>query len=395
LTLSLFALCAEERWFISNAAGMALEPAFSGLALRHKYALKADQVFAPELPERLREFYSPTYSLELRILYLNGEESRRQYLMMDADGRIRVVAVLSDASAAADEGPVLDAAASEVEVAEVEVSEAEVSEASPSDGEDAAGEAPTETGFIEIYNEANHIAAEHRLERDGTDWVTSFFYNNQTLVRAETQVKRPAVGEEASVLEDYCTDYYRYSRSASLRAVERVYHRQAAEGDERVRLPFPHMVLEAARTSDFVSPAVLLSSEFLQDILMEGGYRIVYTTDERGRVLAETRRDDEGEILGELRNTWAGDRLKRVQWVSGEDDRVTEYEYNDEGDRILERNINKGVLERVVRRSGDREIEELYMDGRVVLRATWENGRKISEERVRDSKPLDAFREEG
>jgi hypothetical protein len=37
----------------------------------------------------------------------------------------------------------------------------------------------------------------------------------------------------------------------------------------------------------------------------------------------------------------------------------------------------------VIRTSGDREIEELYMDDRVILRAVWEKGRKISEERVR------------
>jgi hypothetical protein len=32
---------------------------------------------------------------------------------------------------------------------------------------------------------------------------------------------------------------------------------------------------------------------------------------------------------------------------------------------------------------GTREIEELYMDGVVVLQAVWEDGRKISETRMR------------
>jgi hypothetical protein len=32
---------------------------------------------------------------------------------------------------------------------------------------------------------------------------------------------------------------------------------------------------------------------------------------------------------------------------------------------------------------GSREVEELYMNGEVMLRALWEDGRKISEERVR------------
>jgi hypothetical protein len=110
---------------------------------------------------------------------------------------------------------------------------------------------------------------------------------------------------------------------------------------------------------------------------------VIYTTDDRGRVLSETRRDEAGEILGEMRNTWSADRLTRIHWTAGDDERVTEYEYNAAGDRVLERNINKGVLERVVRTTGNQEIEELYMDGQVVLRATWEKGRKVSEERVR------------
>ncbi|MDR2111105.1 MAG: hypothetical protein LBP32_07340, partial [Spirochaetaceae bacterium] len=100
--------------------------------------------------------------------------------------------------------------------------------------------------------------------------------------------------------------------------------------------------------------------------------------------LREVRRDEEGNILGEMTNTWDGDRLSSVRWVSGEDERVSEYEYDGEGDRIIERNYHQGVLERVVRREGDREVEELYMNGTVILRAFWgKDGRKISEERVR------------
>jgi hypothetical protein len=33
--------------------------------------------------------------------------------------------------------------------------------------------------------------------------------------------------------------------------------------------------------------------------------------------------------------------------------------------------------------NGSKETEELYMDGVMVIRAFWEEGRKISEERVR------------
>jgi hypothetical protein len=40
-------------------------------------------------------------------------------------------------------------------------------------------------------------------------------------------------------------------------------------------------------------------------------------------------------------------------------------------------------LERTVRRDGEQEIEELYMNGEVALRAVWIEGRKVSEEPVR------------
>jgi hypothetical protein len=72
-----------------------------------------------------------------------------------------------------------------------------------------------------------------------------------------------------------------------------------------------------------------------------------------------------------------------VHWKSGDDERLTEYEYDSAGDRMLERNFNRGILERTVRSTGNRDIEELYMNGRIVLRAVWEDGRKISEERIR------------
>jgi hypothetical protein len=85
-----------------------------------------------------------------------------------------------------------------------------------------------------------------------------------------------------------------------------------------------------------------------------------------------------------MQNTWVGDRLETIVWRSGEDERRTEYEYNLRGDRIFERNFNRGVLERTVRyEGGGREIEELFMNDRPILRTVWENGRRISEERLR------------
>jgi hypothetical protein len=213
--------------------------------------------------------------------------------------------------------------------------------------------------------------------------MVNYSYNRQRLIRAVTKIYHPAGETEESYIEDYCTDYYRYSRSSSLRGVERVYHAETAT--EPIRLRFPHVVLGAAKNTNFVNPGISFTNEFFKDVLVDSGSRVLYTTDERGRVLTETRRNENGEVIGELQNTWSGDRLVSVRWKAGDDDRITEFEYNDDGDRIVERNINRGVLERVVTVEGDLEIEILYIDGTPMLRAVWENGRKISEERIRPS----------
>jgi hypothetical protein len=115
------------------------------------------------------------------------------------------------------------------------------------------------------------------------------------------------------------------------------------------------------------------------------GGRVIYTTDSRGRVLTEQRLDENEDILAEIRNTWSGDRLSAVLYTSGEgeEERLSEYEYDPDGKRTVERNYNKGVLERVVRSEKERDVEELYMNGKLILRAVWEDGRKVSEERVR------------
>jgi YD repeat-containing protein len=149
------------------------------------------------------------------------------------------------------------------------------------------------------------------------------------------------------------------------------------------RIAFPPVVPGSSREPEFQNPGLAFSSDFFGDLIAEQPERIIYTTDSRGRVLTETRFDENGELIGELRNTWTGDRLDSVLWKSGDDERLTEYEYDSSGNRILERNLNRGILERIVRTTGNRDIEELYMNGRVVLRAVWEDGRKISEERVR------------
>ncbi|MDR2068606.1 MAG: hypothetical protein LBP71_01925 [Spirochaetaceae bacterium] len=339
-------------WYISNAAGMALEPAFSRLALREQYALSVETVQASELPPEIRAYYNPAFLIERRILYEDGKESRRQWIFRDAGGKTRLNAVLIPS-------PEEDAPGAEEEP------------------EDESQEPP---GFIEIYNGDNLMVEEHRLNNDGSDEIINYVYHNRLLIRTENRLKVPPSDEEGEITRNLWTDYYRYSRFSSLRGINRVYHSDVPTA----RIRFPHMVLDVGKPGNFISPNDAYSSIFLQDVFVNRGDRVVYTTDSRGRILAETRYDEAGEVTGEIKNTWSeNNKIQSVHWVAGEDDRLIEYEYDDEGDRAAELNYNKGVLERTVRLEGPREVETLYMQGRPVLRAIWEDGRKISEEQIR------------
>jgi hypothetical protein len=312
---------------------MALEPAFSRVALRSKYALSVGGAAFQELPERLQKYYESSYRIELRILYEDGVISRRQWSFRDDTELARLAAVFAD------------------------------------DG----------SGFIERYNPEKLIVESHQIHADGSDYITLYFYSRSFLIRAETRLYTPEKEEPV------WTDYYRYTRSYSIRSVERRYLSAPAEGQEAAFFRSPQLILGLAAENEFVKPGSVFSSEFFEDVIINSGDRILYNTDDRGRILSEVRRDENDAVLGEVINTWSGDRLASVLWKSETEERLIEYEYNSEGDRIFERNFRDGVLERTVRQAGEQEVEELYMNGKVMLRAVWENGRKVSEERVRSN----------
>jgi hypothetical protein len=366
-------------WYRSNASGMTLERVPSrAAAMRNEYCLSVADAGERELPGLLRAYYDPPLLIELRMLYDNGIESRRQWIFRDGDGTARL-----NASGG---GGIFG-------------------------GEGGGGK----RGFIEVYNEGGFISEERQFNSDSSESLVRFFYNRDTLVRAETRIKeapaedagaedpqsgeagdggaspeeaaeKPSEAPEREKDEDgyilMATDLYRYSRSRSLRAIERVYH---SAGNEPLRVPFPAISPEFSRELSFVNPGIAYSSEILQDVVVPEGGRVIYTTDSRGRVLVEQRLDDEEKVMAEIRNTWSENRLASVLYKAGEDERLTEYEYAEDGSRILERNYNNGTLERVVRSDKERDVEDLYMNGELILRAVWEDGRKISEERVRPS----------
>ncbi|GHV27256.1 hypothetical protein AGMMS4952_08630 [Spirochaetia bacterium] len=341
----------SEDWYVSNAGGMALEPAFSRFALRNKYALSVGSASFSDLPERLQQYYDPSYRIELRRLYEKGAISRRQWSFRDDAENALLAAVFEDNG----------------------------------------------SGFIERYNADKLIAESHQIAADGSDYITYYYYNRGFLIRAETLLYTPFTpepeeegeGEEPVVKQEgegkeepVWTDYYHYNRSYAIRSVER---RFLNVPGEPAFFRSPTLIIGLAAEGEFVKPGSVFSSEFFEDVIINSGDRILYTTDDRGRILSEVRRDENDEVLGEVINTWSGDRLASVLWKSEDEERLIEYEYNSGGDRIFERNFRDGVLERTVRRSGEREVEELYMNGAAVLRAIWEDGRKVSEERIRQN----------
>ena len=400
------------RWFRSNAGGMTLEEIPSRLAaLRNKYALVIDYVPPDEIDLRLLSFYQSEYTVEIRILYEQGAEVRRQWLFRDKSGAARLNAVfVPPAAEQIEEQPdeteiepeeiaeetdndidnidEIDEIAEIAEIAETEPAEEELSELSEGLPESPPGDEPQVVvalpnrdtpvlmGFIEIFNEKTQITEEYQFFDDDSETLIIYSYNVNILVKAEARERK-----ERGEFHTAYIDYYRYNRSYSLRHVERQFH--DASYSEPIRLTFPGRVLDAASDQNFISDKLMVVSDFLGSFSAGEGYRVIYTTDSKGRILTQTMLNDKDEEIWAIVNTWSGDRIVAMKKTEGEDEKVTEYEYDGAGDRVVQRDIHNGVLERLVRTSGANETEELYMDGILVLKAYWVNGRKINEERVK------------
>ena len=477
------------QWYRSNSAGMMLEENPSRLAaMRNEYALVRDFIGHDELPAILLPYYTEQY-IQVRVLYHNGDEYRRQWIFRDADGLYRLVAVFTKNDdtnaaqntdeAAANENPAdanaaqntseaaadssaapgdtaassidtstgsvdaavgaadtsagsADAAASvtdanagstaaAVDAANASVGSADapgVTDASAgsaaaavgaadtaSDGSAAAGAGDTGTasagsgagiaddvsgdhripmyknysGFIEIYDSDSLIEREITFTGDTDVRETKYIYNNGTLIRAEAMQDTGAGTESAPKM--LYTDNYRYNRSGSLRYIERSYTERL--DSEKTLIRFPNRVLDTASQGLIVSDQLYPSSGLFDEFSVEPDQKMVYTTDDRNRILTQSLLDSDGNVLWVIQNTWSGERIVSAMKTEGDDTRLNDYEYNNDGALITERNFYNGELQRQVNISGNREVEELYINGAAVLRATWEDGRKVSEERLR------------
>ena len=380
------------RWFRSNSGGMPLEEMRSRItALRGQYALLIDFTNSFDLPEYLLNFFDKKYFIEVRTLYKDGIEDRTQWIFRDENYGVRLNAVLFDAAQDTDsenkEAAPADKAETNVEVEAVNIAEETKIIAAK------AGKREPASGFIEIYDDKYHLTGEYRYSGNGEKSKIVYLYNGGIKTTAQAMLWDE---NEKKYIQTH-TDYYRYNRSSFLRAVERVFltdqritsadnviaDNKVAD-DNVVKVSFPQNILAAARGRFFKGERFNAYPDFFGDLFVLKDSKIIYTTDDHGRVLEQTliNNDEEQTIVWKIANTWSNDRIVKVTKTEGETVLMAEYVYNKSGDRVLERNIKDGVLERVVRSEGKTDIEELYLDNKVVLKAVWEDGRKISESRI-------------
>jgi hypothetical protein len=406
------------RWFRSNSGGMALEEVKSRFAaLRNQYALAINYVSDEELPEYLLTYYDENYYVEVRILYKRGEQIRTQWIFRDEKNNTRLNAVFLEpelTSEREDESVFNDGLAGLISVQEDEEEifaqepdkENEIL-TQPADektevlvqgtGEEPeslaqeTGEAQEEDekieiikdiknrkGFIEIFNEDLFLTLEYRFFENGKIEKTEYKLKENLLISAIYFMSDNGVEYKTSYI-----DYYRYNRSLSLRNIERIFQKDGIL-EEPVVVTFPRRIMDTIRTGISISERLNLYPEFFGDIFVYIGSKMIFDIDDRGRILGQILYDDEDNVIWTIRNTWQNNRIEKTTKTEGKTVLIAEYVYSSNGDRILERNIKNGSLERVVTTDGDTEIEELYINNVVVIRAVWENGRKISESMVRN-----------
>jgi antitoxin component YwqK of YwqJK toxin-antitoxin module len=350
----------SEDWYISNAAGMSLEKTFSSAALREAYALNIEHFQENQIPLEISTYIDSEivipqlFNVELHTLYENGTKKNQRWILRYSHGNPWIVL---------------------------------------SAKEKASG------GFAEYYDESAHLIQEDMYFET---YVLSnkYNYDRNILLQSETwqkpwQIQKQideVVSQKNNIDESIesseanihiWSDVYRYSRNGSLRSIERTFHSDKAEDIINLAKFAPLSPLHESTSVISSSPAI--SSDFISDIINLANTNIDYVTDEQGKIIAEIHTDDKGKKTGELLNTWSGDRLASIGWNGENDTRLIEYEYDEMGNRLIERNYRNGILERLVRIEEDGEVEELYLQGKLSLRAFWKDGQKISEEYFRQN----------
>jgi hypothetical protein len=427
----LYAAAGEVEWYISNPAGMALERAMPLRALREKNALAVRYVPPEEVPREIRKYYSAPWRISCSVLYEDGKRVKTQWVFRDQTQTALFVAAISDNGAGFiewynDQGLLVEEQRLDADGSGYFISysyrdnillkaEGHLVEAVPQKEDDEAEALPEDIGEldelvpgigavedleelmpgIELSGDADGEDRAPLIESDMTETLARELLDGkpvkapvETMVSASEMARNPEgpaaipeffvaiTGREGGAV---WTDSYRYTRSKSLRSIERTFHNQD-------RLPqllhFPRFIPGGETDITFVDIPVQSSSIFLSDVTASTPPKIDYTFDNKRRIVTETFRGEDDAVIGELKNIWQNDHLTSVTWTEPGDERRVDYEYDDSGERIRENNYRNGLLERSLVRDGEREIETLYKDNKAVLRAVWVDGRKISEERL-------------
>ncbi|MDR2730436.1 MAG: hypothetical protein LBB81_06000 [Treponema sp.] len=361
-------LITRRRWYRSNAGGMALEEMPTRLsALRCEYSLLINFISRHELPGYLLKYYNDNFFIENRTLFRKAEETRKQWIFRDRNGSARFIAVFTEPK----------------EEDEIE-------------GSGEKGTIPVRYGFIEVYDENYSLSCEYKYFDDGSILKTDFFYKDGIIIKVQYSNLEKTTNVNANGGEDEInhtkgeysvkyTDIYHYNRSYFLRSVERLYHMDEVINLSRnnVNIAFPQRIHDTARKENFLTEQVNTYPDFFGDLLVSKDNKMLFTTDERGRIITQTLADDDGTVIWEIKNNWSRDRILSISKKENGIELLTEFEYDSGGKRIIERNIKNGALERIVRTENNIDIEELYIDNVMVLRAVWEDGRKKSETRIR------------
>ncbi|MDR3301332.1 MAG: hypothetical protein LBT01_02210 [Spirochaetaceae bacterium] len=405
---------AEGDWYISNATGMLLEKTYKTRAMRSNYAVQLQNVRPENVPKEIRKYYAAPWKVECRILYEKAKRFRTQWVYKDAENSSFFLAVVNNDGAGFlewydDKGYVieeqrLDADGggffvsytykdrfllkAEAHLVESVIKPKPETEDKPVEKAQAAVvnepeppspltlPAPAPQEIESAIDEAGEIVSPPPPVA-GPDPMIALLRNPQGPAPIP-EFFVAVTGREGGRL---WTDDYRYSRTNTLRAIERKYFEKTAS-KEYDRLVFPRFVLNSPVDREFVSPGISISSSLFPDTPVEPTAQLTYTLDTKQRILTETRRDEEGKLIEELTNTWKNDKIEKITRKYFEDERVVTFGYNGKGDRVSEQDYRNDILERTVTISGSQEIEELYFDGKPVLRAVWEDGKKISEERL-------------
>ena len=374
----------DARWFRSNSGGMALEEIPSRItALRNEYALLINFVEKEELPEFLNPFYDGKYFIEIRVLYEKGVKARTQWIFRDTDGKSRLVAVLTEKDI------ISETQAEVTEETQTEVYESEEESEENFDSLFAIeiisnnAEKNSISGFIEVYDENSFLTAEYRFLQDGSRSRTDYNFKNGLLLSSTVFLWEE--DDDGGKYTQVYADFFRYNRSSFLRSVQRVFYKESeiSSLNDPVVITFPSGIMAAARNEYFIGERHNSYPDFFGEIAAEEDSKMSYSTDDRGRILSQTFYDEDNNVIWVIYNIWKDERIVSTVKEEGGNVNLAEYEYNSSGDRVLERNYTNGVLERVVRSEGKTDIEELYLNGNIILQAVWEDGRKVTETRMR------------